>query len=48
MGAKVVMGVVELVAGETVEVVQADFFVFLERDCLGKMMGVKLVIEVVV
>ena len=37
-----------VVVRETVKVVRAKFFVFLRRDCLGKMMGVTVVIEVVV
>ena len=40
--------VVQVVIGRTVELVRVDFFVFLGQDCLGKMMGTKVVIEVVV
>ena len=46
MGAEVVKELV--VVGETARVVRAKFFVFLRCDCLGKMMGVRVVIEVVV
>ena len=45
IGAEMVMEVVvEVVVGEAVKVVRADFFVFLRRDCLRKMMGVRVVI----
>lgn len=40
--------VIKVVVGEVVEVLQADFFAFLKRYCLGKMMGVRVVREVVV
>ena len=34
--------------GEAVEVVRANFFVFLGHDSLGEMVGAKVVIEVVI
>ena len=40
--------VVEFVVVEAVDVVQAGFFVFFQNGCLGNMMGVRVVIEVVV
>ena len=40
--------VVEVVVVEAVDMVRAGFFVFSRRDCLGDMMDVKVVIEVVV
>ena len=40
--------VVEVVVLEAVDVVQAGFFVFFQNGCLGDMMGVRVVIEVVV
>ena len=40
--------VVEVVVVETVDVVQACFFVFFLYGCLGDMMGVRVMIEVVV
>ena len=40
--------VVEVVVEEAVDVMREDFFVFLKRRCLGKMMGARVVIEVVV
>ena len=49
VGMGVVMEVVvEVVVVEAVDVVQAGFFVFSRRGCLGHMMDVKVVIEVVV
>ena len=45
IGAEVVTEVVvEVVVWEAVKVVRADFFVFLRRDYLRKMMGVRAVI----
>ena len=40
--------VVEVVVVETVDVVQVWFFIFFWCGCLGDMMGVRVVIEVVV
>ena len=49
MGAEVVTEVVvEEFVGEAVKVVQAIFFDFLSCDCLKKMRGARVVIEVVV
>ena len=39
---------VEVVVVKAVDVVQAGFFVFSRRGCLGNMMDVKVVTEVVV
>ena len=39
---------VEVVVVEAADVVGARFFVFFRRGCLGDLMGVKVVIEVVV
>ena len=45
VGTDVLMDVVvEVVVVKTVKVVQAGFFVFLQRCCLGDMMGVRVVI----
>ena len=40
--------VVKVVAVEAVDVVQVWFFIFFRRGCLGDMMDVRVVIEVVV
>ena len=49
MGAEVVTEVVvEEFVGQAVKVVQAIFFDFLSYDCLEKMRGARVVIEVVV
>ena len=49
VGVDVLMDVVvEVVVVQIVDVVQAGFFVFLWHDCLGDMVGVRVVIEVVV
>ena len=49
MGAEVMIEVaLEVVVGEGVKVVQANFIDFLKRYCLGKIMGTRVVIEVVV
>ena len=40
--------IVEVVVVEALDVVQAGFFVFSRRVCLGDMMDVKVVMEVVV
>ena len=40
--------VVEVVVVETVDVVQVWFFIFFRRGCLGNMMDVRVVIEVVI
>ena len=40
--------VVEVVVVEAADVVEARFFVFFRCGCLGDLMGVKVVIEVVV
>ena len=49
VGTDMVMEVaVEVVVVKAVDVVQAGFFVFSRRGCLGNMMDVKVVTEVVV
>ena len=49
VGTDVLMDVVdEVVVVEPMNVVQEGFFVFIRRGCLGEMMGVRVVIEVVV
>ena len=49
VGTNVVMEVVvEVIVVEAVDVVRAGFFVFSRCGCLGDMMDVKVVIEVVV
>ena len=40
--------VVEVVVVETMDVVQVWFFIFFRRGCLGNMMDVRVVIEVVI
>ena len=49
VGADALMDVVvEVVVVETVDVVEAGFFLFLWHDCLGDMVDVRVVIEIVV
>ena len=48
VGVDVLMDVVvEIFVVQAVEVVQAGFFVFSQHGCLGDMVGVRVVIEVV-
>ena len=49
MGADVMMEeMVEVVLGKVMDVVQAEFFVFLKCGCLGEMMSSIVVIEFMV